>query len=567
MNVVSLEVDGMTCESCARHVEQALKAMPGVHGAEVSYKEGTAKVSTGDGASSNALISAIAKAGYGAKALEGSVRKAKGTAQGAGRSIVRAARDLFGPRKGGGEKLRIAVVGSGGAAFAGALRAADEGASVTMIESGTIGGTCVNVGCVPSKIMIRGAHIAHLLAEHPFPGIGRQAPVVDRRALVAQQQARVEELRHGKYESILESRAESIRLLRGVARFEDARTLTVTLPGGGTETVRADRILVATGASPAIPDVPGLKGTPYWSSTEALVAEDLPEHLIVYGGSVVALELAQAFLRLGSKVTLVARSTLLSREDPAIGAELARVLEGEGMRVLTHTTLRSVRHEGNRFKVDTGKEQLAGDRLLVATGRSANTRTLGLEEAGVRTDASGAIIVDERMQTTAEGVYAAGDCTNSPEYVYVAAAGGTRAAINMTGGDARLDLSVLPAVVFTDPQVATVGLSEAQAAKRGIETESRTLGLENVPRALANFDTHGFIKLVAEKGSRRLVGAQMLAAEAGEIIQTAALAMRAGMAVTDLGGQLFPYLTMAEGIKLCAQTFTKDVKQLSCCAG
>ena len=567
MNVVSLEVGGMTCESCARHVEQALKAVPGVRAAEVSYKERTAKVSTQDGASSNALISAIASAGYSAKALDGRMHQAKGTAQGAGRSILRAARDLFVPRKGGGDKLHVAVIGSGAAAFAGALRAADEGASVTMIEAGTLGGTCVNVGCVPSKIMIRGAHIAHLLAEHPFPGIGQRAPAVDRRALVAQQQARVEELRQTKYESILESRAESIRLLRGIARFEDARTLAVTLPHGGTETVRADRILVATGASPAIPDVPGLKGTPYWTSTEALVAEDLPEHVIVYGGSVVALELAQAFLRLGSDVTLVARSTLLSKEDPAIGAGLARVLEGEGMRVLTHTTLLSVSYESGRFLADIGSEQIAGDRLLVATGRSANTRALGLEKAGVRAEDSGAIVVDERMQTTAEGVYAAGDCTNSPEYVYVAAAGGTRAAINMTGGDAKLDLSVVPAVVFTDPQVATVGLSEAQAQKRGIETESRTLPVENVPRALANFDTRGFIKLVAEKRSGRLVGAQILAAEAGEIIQTAALAMRAGMTVTDLSGELFPYLTMVEGIKLCGQTFTKDVKQLSCCAG
>ena len=546
MSVVSLEVKGMTCDRCARHVEQALIGVPGVQSAEVSFSEGIAKVSTGKGASLDALTSAIASIGYSAKLPEIGARKS---------------------RKGGGGKLHIAVIGSGGAAFAGALRAADEGASVTMIEAGTLGGTCVNVGCVPSKIMIRGAHIAHLIAEHPFPGVGRQAPVVDRRALVAQQQARVEELRHFKYESLLESRAESIRLLRGVARFQDARTLAVTLQDGKVEAVHADRILVATGASPAIPEVPGLKGTPYWTSTEALVAEDLPEHLIVYGGSVVALELAQAFLRLGSKVTLVARSTLLSKEDPAIGAELARVLGGEGMRVLTNTTLRSVRFEGDRFLVDTGLDQLAGDLLLIATGRRANTGSLGLEKAGVRTDGSGAIVVDDHMQTTADGVYAAGDCTNSPEYVYVAAAGGTRAAINMTGGDARLDLSVLPAVVFTDPQVATVGLSEAQAQKRGIESDSRTLTLDNVPRALANFETRGFIKLVAEKRSGRLIGAQILAAEAGEIIQTAALAMRANMTVADLGGQLFPYLTMVEGIKLCAQTFTKDVKQLSCCAG
>jgi mercuric reductase len=475
--------------------------------------------------------------------------------------------NAFGSRGGADKKLHVAVIGSGGAAFAGALRAADEGAAVTMIEAGTLGGTCVNVGCVPSKIMIRGAHVAHTIEHHPFSGVGRQIPAVDRRALVTQQQARVEELRHAKYEAILESRAESVRLLRGIARFEDARTLSVALPGGGTETLRADRILVASGASPAVADVPGLKSTPYWSSTEALVAEELPEHLIVYGGSVVALELAQAFRRLGTKVTLVARSTLLSKEDPAIGAELLRVLEAEGMRVLTHTTLRGVRFEGGRFLADTGAGHLAGDRLLVATGRRANTGTLGLGKAGVRVDEAGAIVVDDRMRTSAENVYAAGDCTTSPEYVYVAAAGGTRAAINMTGGDAKLDLCVLPAVVFTDPQVATVGLSEARAHERGIETESRTLTLDNVPRALVNFDHRGFIKLVAEKSTGRLLGAQILAAEAGEIIQTAALAMRAAMTVSDLGGQLFPYLTMVEGIKLCAQTFTRDVKQLSCCAG
>ena len=548
MSDVSLEVGGMTCESCARHAEQALRAVPSVRAAQVSYKDGTATVSGDGNTTSETLISALAGAGYSAKELG-------------------AARDIPLTRKGSAERLHIAVIGSGGAAFAGALRAADEGATVTMIEAGTLGGTCVNVGCVPSKIMIRGAHFAHAVAHHPFPGVGRHAPVVDRRALVAQQQARVDELRHAKYEAILDSRAESIRLLRGSARFEDARTLSVALPGGGTETLRIDRILVATGASPAIPDVPGLKSTPYWTSTEALVAEELPEHLIVYGGSVVALELAQAFQRLGTKVTLVARSTLLSKEDSAIGTELMRVLEAEGMRVLTRAMLRSVHFEKGRFLADIGSERLSGDRLLVATGRLANTGSLGLERAGVRTDAGGAIEVDEHMWTTSEGIYAAGDCTNSPEYVYVAAAGGTRAAINMTGGEAALDLTAMPAVVFTDPQVATVGLTEAEARLKGIETESRTLTLDNVPRALANFDTRGFIKVVADAGTGRLWGVQAVADQAGELIQTAALAIRNGMSVDDLAAQLFPYLTMVEGLKLCAQTFSKDVKQLSCCAG
>ncbi len=192
---------------------------------------------------------------------------------------------------------------------------------------------------------------------------------------------------------------------------------------------------------------------------------------------------------------------------------------------------------------------------------------MNLAAVGVITDASGAIVVDDRLRTNVPHIFAAGDCTNAPQFVYVAAAAGTRAAINMTGGDAALDLSVVPAVVFTDPQVATVGLTEAQANELGMATDSRTLTLDNVPRALANFDTRGFIKLVADKQTGRLLGAQVLAGEGGEIIQTAALAIRNRMTVTDLAGQLFPYLTMVEGLKLAAQTFSKDVKQLSCCAG
>lgn len=170
------------------------------------------------------------------------------------------------------------------------------------------------------------------------------------------------------------------------------------------------------------------------------------------------------------------------------------------------------------------------------------------------------------MRSSQSHIFAAGDCTDQPQFVYVAAAAGTRAAINMTGGNATLDLTAMPAVVFTDPQVATVGLTEAEAHAQNIETDSRSLTLDNVPRALANFDTRSFIKLVAEVGSGRLVGVQAVAPEAGELIQTAVLAIRNRMTVQELADQMFPYLTMVEGIKLCAQTFFKDVKQLSCCA-
>ncbi|MGH8614917.1 MAG: mercury(II) reductase [Gammaproteobacteria bacterium] len=466
--------------------------------------------------------------------------------------------------------LRIAIIGSGGAAFAAAIRAAEEGATVTLIEAGQVGGTCVNVGCVPSKILIRAAHLAHLQSDHPFDGIKKHTAILDRSALLAQQQRRVEELRHAKYESPLETNPR-LTLVRGFAHFTKAGDLMVKQPDGKAKKLHADRVLIATGASPALPETPGLRDSPYWTSTEALVAERLPEHLIVYGGSVVALELGQAFLRLGSKVTLVARSTLLSKTDPGIGDGLKAILEDEGMRILTHTAVKEVRYGrkwfSKRFRVDTGGETLVGDRLLVATGRTPNTAQMGLQEVGVRTDQRGAIVVDDHMRTSAEHIYAAGDCTTQPQFVYVAAAAGTRAAINMMGGEAAVDLSAVPEVVFTDPQFATVGLTGVQASEQGFEVESRTLSLDNVPRALANFNIRGFIKLVSERESGRLLGAQILAAEGGEIIQTAALAIRYRLTVKDLADQLFPYLTMVEGLKLCAQTFTKDVKQLSCCAG
>ncbi len=461
------------------------------------------------------------------------------------------------------EPLRIAIIGSGGAAMAAAIRAAGEGARVALVERGKLGGTCVNVGCVPSKIMVRAAHIAHMRRSSPFDeGIAATAaPLVRRDRLLAQQQARVEELRRGKYEEVLAG-FPNIDLVKGEARFLDARTLAV-----GEARIAFDRALVATGASPMIPDLPGLNETPYWTSEEALASPEIPRRLAVIGSSVVAVELAQAFARLGSKVTILARKRLLSREDPLIGETLSKAFAAEDIDVMTDAQARSVRYERGEFVLHTSHNDVRCDKLLIATGRAPNTAGLSLAAAAVRVDARGAIAVNERLETSASGIYAAGDCTSQPQFVYVAAAGGTRAAVNMLGGRASLDLSAMPAVVFTEPQVATVGLDEAQARAKGVETDSRVLTLDNVPRALVNFDTRGFIKIVAEAGSGRLLGVQAVAPEAGELIQSAALALRGRMTVADLADQLFPYLTMVEGLKLAAQTFTKDVKQLSCCAG
>lgn len=527
-------------------LSHAVSSLPGVVLATVSYHDGIASVAGQGSINTDTLVPAVKAKGYGAERIASDDAAASNALK---------------------AKLHVAVIGSGGAAMACALKAVERGARVTMIERGMIGGTCINIGCVPSKIMIRAAYIAHLRRESPFDGgISVIVPTIRRDQLLAQQQSRVHELRHAKYEGILENNP-NITLLHGESRFKDGHTLTVRLSEGGERELSFDRCLIATGASAAVPPIPGLKDTPYWTSTEALASDSIPPRLAVIGSSVVAVELAQAFARLGSKVTILVRHTLFFREDPAIGEAVTEAFRADGIEVLTQTQASTVSYANGEFVLVTNHGEIQADKLLVATGRTPNTRGMGMENVGVKLNSQGAITIDNQMRTSAPNIFAAGDCTDQPQFVYVAAAAGMRAAVNMTGGEANLDLTAMPAVVFTDPQVATVGMSEAEAHLKGIETVSRTLTLDNVPRALANFDTRGFIKLVAEAGSLRLLGMQAVSPEAGEIIQTAAIAIRARMTVQDLADQLFPYLTMVEGLKLCAQTFTKDVKQLSCCAG
>ena len=552
MSKFYFQIEGMTCTSCVTHIKETLEAIEGINRTDVSYANASADVDTNANVNANDIIGAIEALGY--TVQERSSQKAG------------CASDNVATQK-SDESLHVAIIGSGSGAFACAIKAAEGGARVTIIEgSDVIGGCCVNVGCVPSKILIRAGQLAEQQRNNPFKGLENHAPQLSRALLTQQQTARVEELRAAKYQNILESNL-ALSLVKGHARFKNTSTLIVSKPDGNEQEIIADRILIATGSTPAIPLIDGLANTPYWTSTEALFAEETPEHLIVIGSSVVALEIAQAYRRLGAQVTVLARNTLLYAEDPLLGEKLTTSFEKEDIRILNHTQASSVDYDGKRFTLETNAGSLQSDRLLISTGRHANTSQLNLEAVSIKTERNGAITVNDHMETTVLNIYAAGDCSNMPQLVYVAAAAGSRAGVNMTGGDAKLDLSTMPTVIFTDPQVATVGLTEEQAKVQGINTDSRVLDMENVPRALANFETDGFIKLVAETNTGRIIGAQILAHEGGEIIQSAALAIHNRMTVTDLADQLFPYLTMVEGLKLCAQTFNKDVKELSCCAG
>lgn len=548
---IELRIEGMTCDGCAAHVRQALEGVDGVRSVVVpGWREGRATVVAAVDLPDEALVEAVRAAGYGATVV-GQAAVAKGAE----------------PVRPGEAETDLLIIGAGSAAFAAGIRAAELGYSALMVERGTLGGTCVNVGCVPSKTLLRTAEVYHRAFHSPFAGVRPRGAELDWHAVIGDKDELVARLRREKYEKVLEAYP-SLSLVWGHARLT---------ADGGVEvdgrTCRPARILIAAGARPYVPPFPGADEVEVLTSTEALSLPERPESLVVLGGRYVALELAQIFARFGTRVALLQRSErILPDHEPEIAEGLADYLREEGVEIYTGATVLRLRQEGAEKAVEA---RVAGEarafhatHILVAMGRRANTEGLGLEAAGVETDERGFVRVDRALRTTNPRIYAAGDVTGPPMLVYLAAAEGKRAAENALLGQAEpLDRRAVPAVLFTDPQVATVGLTEAEARAQGIEVRTSILLLSYVPRALAARDTRGLIKLVAEGKTGWLLGAHILAAEGGEVVQTATMALRAGMTVQDLVDTLFPYLTQVEGLKLAALGFDKDVERLSCCAG
>jgi len=548
---LTIEVRGMTCDHCERSVAKALQTVPGVHEVlEVSHADARARVMAAVEATADRIERAVAKAGYRARVNEQSKRSEAPTV------ITRGA---------GGFDLLI--VGGGSAGFAAAIKAADLGARVAMAEGATLGGTCVNVGCVPSKTLIRAAEAQHRRVHHGFRGIPATDGQPDWPTVRGEKDALVAELRQTKYWNVLRAYP-SITLFQERATFISG--LEARLASGRTLT--AGKIVVTTGSSPWAPPIPGLAEAGFLDNASAMALERLPESLIVIGASAVGLELAQMFARLGVRVTILeALPRVLPAEDADIGNALGDYLRSEGLEVHTDIQIQRVSRASDAYAVQFRaghKERTArASQLLVATGRRANTAGFGLEKIGVSLGKKGEIVVTEFLQTTNANVYAAGDVIGDPMFVYVAAYGGALAAQNaLIGNERPYDLSALPKVTFTDPAVAAVGLTEDQARARGIEPLASKLPLEHVTRAQAARDTRGFVKLVADAGTKKIIGAHILAAEAGEMITEPALAIRFGLAIEDLTSTFHPYLTLSEGIKLAAQAFTKDVAKLSCCA-
>ncbi|NCO20490.1 MAG: mercury(II) reductase [Rhodobacterales bacterium] len=461
----------------------------------------------------------------------------------------------------------LAVIGAGSAGFSAAITAAEGGKRVALIGHGTIGGTCVNVGCVPSKTMIRAAEALHgARAARRFPGLQGEARVDDWAALVAAKNDLVGMLRQKKYADLLPGYDGVTYIDEGAARLVE---------GGvdvGGRKITAPKVIVATGGRPAVPEISGIDAVAVLDSTALLDLKTLPGSLIFLGGGYIGVELAQMMARMGVSVTIVCRSRLLPLAEPEVGAVLTDALRAEGVTIADGVAYKSVRQgdDGAILTVAQNGEtrNLTADYLVLTTGRRPNTEGLGLAEMGIDTDARGAIRVGDDMATTRPGIYAAGDVTDRDQFVYMAAYGAKLAARNaVLGGTERYDNAAMPWVVFTDPQVAGVGLTEAQAIKAGFDMKTSVISLDNVPRALAARDRRGLIKLVADAQTDRLLGGVIVAPEGADSVQTLVMALKFGMTTKALGETIFPYLTTVEGLRLAAQTFDKDVAKLSCCAG
>ncbi|MSU90347.1 mercury(II) reductase [Rhodobacteraceae bacterium 2CG4] len=475
--------------------------------------------------------------------------------------------DCCSPAEVGSDSYDLIVVGAGSAGFSASITAAGAGKRVAMVGHGTIGGTCVNVGCVPSKAMIRAAEAAHGGASAArFPGIEPCTHGVDWSAVVKGTADLVGEMRQKKYIDLLPAYGNVTYVEEGPARLVEGGVAV------GGRVITAPRILIATGSRPHLPGIEGIDTVDTLDSWGLLSLPTRPESIMVLGGGYIGCELAQMASRLGVKVTLVTRSRLLPGAEPEAAEALAQALKAEGIAVETGLAYVSVaqRDGGVALVVERGGKTrtLTAERLVATTGRVANTESLGLSELGIETDARGAIKVGPDMATTRPGVWAAGDVTDRDQFVYMAAYGAKVAVNNALGLEPmRYDNAAMPWVVFTDPQVAGVGLSEAEATAAGHEVKTSVLTLDNVPRAAAARDTRGVIKLVADAKTDRLLGGQIAAPEGSDTIQTLAMALKFGMTTTALGETIFPYLTTVEGLKLAAQTFDKDVAKLSCCAG
>jgi len=469
----------------------------------------------------------------------------------------------------------LVILGSGSTAFAAALRAQELGKTSVMTEERTTGGTCVNRGCLPSKNLIEAAKIIHD-ARHPrYPGLTPAEVKLNFRELIAQKDEVIHGYRKKKYESLTGGQ---FTIEKGHVEFVDDHSVQVD-----GKRITGEKILVATGSRAVVPNIGGLRDVPYLTSDlltndEPMELWELPRSLIILGAGYIALELGQMFHRFGAEVTIVQRSEQLLAHgyEPEVGQALGEVFEKEGIKVITKASARSVRPDGKDVivSVETGGQtrELRAEKLIVATGRRPNSDNIGIEKAGVELGKEGQIRVDKFLRTNVPHILAGGDVigreVDSQMATPVGSQDGGIAAHNAfaDGELRRVSHRVIPRTIFTDPQIATVGLTEKEAISAGHNCWCNSIPMSLVPRAGAIRDTAGTIKMVADADTEEVLGVAMVGHTAGEVIHEAAMAMRFNAKINDFVELLHVYPTMSEALKIVAISRRKDPAKLSCCA-
>jgi len=463
----------------------------------------------------------------------------------------------------------LIIIGSGSTAFAAALRATGYGARVVMFEKSVLGGTCINWGCIPSKTLIHAALFNSEAARGALIGLGSGSGALppDAERLFRHRESVVTELRKERYLDVL-AKMPGLELVKGTARLLDSRTVLCD-----ERRYHGERILLAVGGMPRIPELPGLERCDYLTSRSALLLRKLPDSLVIIGGGVVAVELGQMYHRLGCRVTILEHGPrLLPTVEPELSAALEAVLVREGLKVVTNVSFCSVDKLGELTVVyaDLGenRHKFTCERLLLAVGTAPATAGLGLEQAGITVDRKGFIPVDERMRTAVAGIWAAGDAVGRMMIASVGAREGIVAVDDMFNAQCgcRMDYLAAPMAIFTDPEVAMVGYSEKNAATAGFDCLTNVMPVSAIPKAHVINQTEGVIKMIADRTNGRLLGVHLVCHRGADMINEAALALRLKATVDDLAATMHVYPSIGEGLRLCAQGFSRDISRLSCCA-
>ncbi len=463
----------------------------------------------------------------------------------------------------------LMIIGSGSTAFAAALRATGYGVRVLMFEKSVLGGTCINWGCIPSKTLIHAALLNYETVRGARIGLGGESDirVPDAERLFRHRESVVSGLRQERYLDVLD-RMEGLKLVKGTARLVDAQTVICD-----ERRYHAGRILIAVGGSPRIPDLPGLERCDYLTSRSALLLRKLPLSLVIIGGGVVAVELGQMYHRLGCRVTILEHGPrLLPTVEHELAAALEAILVREGIKVVTNVSFCSVDKAGDLSVVyaDVGenRHKFTCERILLAVGTLPASAGLGLESAGVKFDSKGFIQVDEHMRTAVPGIWAAGDVVGRMMIATVGAREGIVAVDDMfnPGCGCTMDYLAAPMAIFTDPEVAMVGYGEEQAGTAGFDCVVNVMPVSAIPKAHVVSQTEGVIKMLADKVTGRILGVHLVCHRGADMINEAALALRMKATVDDLAATMHVYPSIGEGLRLCAQGFSRDISRLSCCA-